>query len=724
MCKQQGSSWRRLALGMGMLALAPVAFAQEAAPPADPGETAATAEVAAPESEAPTNLDTIIVTGQRTPLYVVRDVTAGALGARDSLDLPFSLTGYDQTLIQTQRATTLNELLRNDPSVQNFNFGGNYDFIAIRGFEASTTSSFRRDGLQTITLTDIPYENAERVEVLKGVSGFLFGFTQPGGTVNYVLKRPTRERFASLSTELRDNDGVYAHADLGGPVGRSGLGYRLNAAYEKQGDFSQFRDVERSIVSLALDYKPLEQLLLRVDADYQDKQLAAQPQIPLDDAGRIPEGFDPYNLFGVPWLTYDTRATNASLRADWQIAPNVSLTSQFNSASVERDAAFPFFDSLEADGDYEVGLSLGPARTQNFDAVSQQTFVTFELRAGRLAHTLVGGVYTSRLEGISCGYFADVPTYTGNLRDPVHPTNPGRDAFGEVPPGDACPQVTDQTHVYASDTISLGERWRAILGLRYVDYDASSSGAFVSAFKERVTTPTYALLFKPLPSATLYVSYAESLEEGGAASEEDDNFPATLPPLKAEQWELGAKAEVLRGLNLATALFRIERPADYVDPASNRFGRFGEQTHTGLEFTASGAAARGLFVVGGFTWLNPELSKNQDPAVDGKRVTGVAELQASIFADWRLPKLPAVNVFGGVYHVGERAFDTANTLDVGSYTRLDLGAGYTTRAFGEGFSVQLNVDNVTDEFFYESVAYGGLTPGIPRVLKLTATLEL
>lgn len=662
-----------------------------------------------------------MVTGKREPLYKIDDVTAGALGAREILDIPFSISAFGQDLIKAQRVTTLNELLRNDPSVQNFNFGGNYDYIAIRGFETSTTTSFRRDGLQTITLTDIPFENKERVEVLKGVSGFLFGFTEPGGTVNYVIKRPTAVPFLYLDAEVREHEGWYGHVDAGGPIPGTTLGVRFNAAYEKVGDFTHNRDLERYLLSGALDWRPVDRLTLRFDAEHQYKEIAAQPQIPLTTAGSLIEDFDPLTLLGAPWLRYETWATGLGFRADYELGDAWIVTSQWNYADLERNAAFPYIESLEPNGDFVGVPLLGPKESQNSDGYSQQTFVSGDVATGALAHRIVAGIYSAKDDAVFCGYFPEGPRYQSNVFNPVYPAPT---PFGALDPARSCPQTNEQFHVFASDSVSLGD-FELIAGARYVDYQYRSTGRFVSNYADDVITPSVALIYKPAERVRLYASYAQNLQEGGQAPNDPDvvNAGEALPPLKAEQYEIGAKAELLAGVNVAAALFRIEKPADYVDPATNLFGRFGEQVHQGVEMTASGQLTRSLSVVAGAMFLHAELAKNEDPAINGNRPFNVPKFQANAFIDYALPWVPGLAVNAGLFHVGSRQFNTANSLSVGGHTRLDLGARYAFRAGGTPIVVRLNVDNVADEFYWESIAYGGLTAGVPRTVRLSAQVE-
>lgn len=122
---------------------------------------------------------------------------------RDTQDVPFSIGSYSTDTVQSQRARTALDVLKNDPSVSAVTYAASFDGVAVRGFSANTFNNVRRDGLLANVYADVPLENKERIDVLKGVSGFLYGVGDPSGLVNYVTKRPTRDHLLSVTGELR-----------------------------------------------------------------------------------------------------------------------------------------------------------------------------------------------------------------------------------------------------------------------------------------------------------------------------------------------------------------------------------------------------------------------------------------------------------------------------------------------------------------------------------------
>lgn len=109
------------------------------------------------------------------------------------------------------------------------------DNISIRGFPIDWTNTMRRDGMPVAPYYDLPLENTERIDVLKGPSGFLYGVNSPGGTVNYVMKRrratASRARppscAATTATTTRSTRAARSATAISAPLqrrGRKGFG--------------------------------------------------------------------------------------------------------------------------------------------------------------------------------------------------------------------------------------------------------------------------------------------------------------------------------------------------------------------------------------------------------------------------------------------------------------------------------------------------------------------
>lgn len=680
---------------------------------------------AAQDSEVPTAasepqaLERVIIQTKRRALYNNRDVNAGALGVQDLHELPFSIGSFSSELIDNQRARTVLDVLKNDASVQATSYGGAYDNISVRGFSNNGVNSVRRDGLLTTIYSDIPLENKDRVDVLKGLSGFLYGVGEPGGLVNYVLKRPARTPFTSLQFEARSHGGLYTNVDHNLVSGDGIVGVRLNAAAENQGDFTHAGDLSRTLFAGAVDIRLGAQSLLRLDFDYQEKQIASQPLLPLLadgsllDAGRL----DPRTLLGQPWMRYTSRAGNLGARLEHSLSDQWNLIAQAALSRMARDARWVDVYVLGVDG--RIGNSFDDgdywiSPNDRYTTLAAQVFLDGRVQAGRFSHDIVAGLADARMR-LQDGSAIALTNQTGNIFAPAdipEPVLPG--------PGSGNNDARQrQPALFVSDMVRLTPHWRVLGGLRHVAYrrDTRKADGESEQYHEDVTLPSASVIWLPTPSATVYAGCNEGLEEGAYAPLGTGNAGERLNPIHSKQVELGVKLLVGEALSMNAAVFRSERPRQAID-TTNVFRTLGRQRHQGLELNVAGALGRAWSAVAGATWLDAVVTGTGD-ADDGKHPAGVARLQAHAFVDWRLAAVPGLSLNGGVFHVGGRPVDQANTVYVPAYTRLDAGARWATRINAQPTVWRLQVENLGDERYWAHVTFGKVMAAAPRTLRLS-----
>ena len=125
-------------------------------------------------------------------------------------DLPFSISAFTQQFITDIGARELNDVVVYAPGVTT----GSKEFtqgntrLSIRGFDGDVTP--QRNGFVGNRYVDVG--NIQRVEVVKGPSSLLYGQITPGGTVNYITKRPTKRAFTSIQQQVGTDN--YLRTDL------------------------------------------------------------------------------------------------------------------------------------------------------------------------------------------------------------------------------------------------------------------------------------------------------------------------------------------------------------------------------------------------------------------------------------------------------------------------------------------------------------------------------
>lgn len=254
--------------------------------------------------------------------YRVSDISSiGPWGKRSLQDTPYSMSIIPSDLIENTFITDMDQIAKINPVVQ-LNRSSSFDdtqFPIIRGF---SNFALIMDGMRLSAAPQgISLEDVERVEVLSGTSGFLYGSGNVGGVVNYVLKRPTAERLTKLTLGNYGGEQYFGHLDLGGPIdSRGAVRYRLNAVYQ-DGDTS-VRDQKRkkSLISGAIDWNVTPHFLLQLEGSRRDYQMnSTTMSFDFRAANLIPKAFDSRESYTPKWNYVDNKTDRASLKVSWKI---------------------------------------------------------------------------------------------------------------------------------------------------------------------------------------------------------------------------------------------------------------------------------------------------------------------------------------------------------------------------------------------------------------------
>jgi iron complex outermembrane receptor protein len=668
-------------------------------------------------------LPTIVVTAPKAGYAASDSAAAGALGARAILDTPFTVNVVTRQLIDDQQARLLTEVLRTDPAATT-SFGGgytSYQSVNLRGFGLSNTANFRRDGLPFTHLSETPFENVERVEVLKGLSGFLYGFASPGGIVNLVPKKPTNSPTRSVRLGYTSNALAAASVDLGGRLGADNrFGYRVNVAAEQGETAIDGAHLSRRFGSAYLDWRVTPGLVLALDLETHRIRPRGQPLYYQLAAGvPVPAAPDLSRLNGVSYSGYETRDDIIGLRADWVVAPGWTLALAAQDHDHRRDAWFPSATILNSAGDLRVNLSRDAL--QAYPNRSALAVLSGQVTTGPVRHELAFGVNWNSNENLR-GDYIDAPSYSSNLYSPVPaPASSLYALRAQYRAG-----TTHERGSFVADTLHLGERWQVLAGLRRAELSTRNynfSGAQTAAYDRGATTPSVAVVFKPSPGLAWYGSFVKGLEQGGRAPAGTVNAGEVFAPLESQQVEAGLKWQPRQSLLMTASLFRIDKGLGFTDPATNRFTQEGSQVHDGLEASVTGELGPALSVSAGYMLLDAVAKRTGNPAVEGRRPVNVPRHTATLLADWRVPALKGLAASVGWQYVGQRALDATNARFIPGYSLVNLGLRYDSAWLGRGTTLRAHVDNLFDKAHW-AAATPTLYAGLPRTVKLSVQVDL
>src|ERR1700677_1906266 len=279
---------------------------------------------------------TVVVHGEAKDDYLPESVTVGTLDGAALKDVPLSATVVTRDLLNDQVARLLSDVVKDDASVgDDYVPVGYYGDYQIRGFTIDLATGLEINGMTIAGEQDVPLENKERVELLKGIAGVESGVTSAGGLIDYVTKRPAAVGAVDMATDHRGT--AYGAVDLGRYFGRrKQVGARINMAGERIASYMNDTNGWRVVGAGAADWKLSPNALLKGDFEYQHKverdgsgyQLLGGTTVP--DINRI----YPSTMLGdQPWGppdTYDTFNTGArldyNLPRNWQLFAEAGLS--------------------------------------------------------------------------------------------------------------------------------------------------------------------------------------------------------------------------------------------------------------------------------------------------------------------------------------------------------------------------------------------------------------
>jgi iron complex outermembrane receptor protein len=666
--------------------------------------------------------------------YRVDTVSVGPLGRQPLQDTPFSINVVPSELIQNLQASSTADALKYDPTVRatlGSNISSNY--FMIRGFVISpfgTSSSAATDSMRESVLWN-PVEDKERIEVMNGPSGFLYGFASPGGLVNYVLKRPTAQPLADVTVGDYGGSQAYIHGDFGGPLDADGrFGYRFNLAGVDKGDVGVANEThERLLVSGALDWHLAPDTLWSFDISHIQRAIWGQQIIFMEgNVTAIPKAPDLSRNYGAPYNFTKDAYTKYGTELTSKLNDIVSVRAAFRYTEAE-DSDFAMRGNwLNNAGDYN--FQAQAKGTNTIDTTQGYGFLDSTFDTGPLKHTVTVGLSMDYAEarlaypnGNSTYIFP--PGFVSTIANPVYPSNP----YYQFPlggPTRATEQTTLQT-VIVSDQIALGKEWLLLLGGNFAHIDDKnwnvSTGLFASDYDRHQASPALALIYKPMPSLSLYTSYIEALQGGPTAPVGTANVNQVLAPFVSQQVEVGAKAD-LGGASLNAAVFRIQKGNAFTDPVTNVYSLDGEEVHTGGEVTLGGKVTNDLTLIGGFTILNAEVTKTSTPGLSGKSPLGVPDVMGSIYAEYGVPLVPGLTLTAGVSYTDREWVNSLNTLSIPSVVLADIGARYKTNLYGAATTFRLQVNNLNGENYWTNKGDTQIYPGNPRTVAVSVEVGL
>jgi iron complex outermembrane recepter protein len=653
------------------------------------------------------------------------------------LDVPQSLVVISEDFIQDQNATSLDDLLRNVSGLTPFS---DYQDFTARGFRSGEDEvTFNGTKSNAVNFFASPnLHNIERVEILKGPSGVLYGSMEGGAMINMVTKSPKAISAKSFALSAGTYDDYSASADITGPI-NSKLLYRLTGHYDDAKSFRRFIHSKDWHIAPSLTWLPRSGTSLTAKAEYnvEDKDGARNrgTSALLDD------------IYGLPWDWSSNEPTDnarsdaytAELNLGQNLFSGFKLDATTRYAYSEYENAYHESRGFRCSGGTSPtsAASLAACQTNGFRLLMQREYrhqnfrwrnfgstgtVNGTVKTGPIEHRLlVGGdlTFKDRLTDPS-DYAASIHSTGGvvtslDLLDPVYNADPST-YVGRAP--DDSPFTRDYTDwgIHASNLITIIPQIKVLVGARYNDYFVRTANFRTGASDTQNRTSTtrrLGLVLQPLKWTTLYGNFNEGFKPQTASNDERGG---PFDPLVTRQYEGGFKLGFFGERLIASgSLYRIRKlnvvVPDPLPEMANHLAALGEVNSRGYEGDIVGTITPNWSVTANYAHNKTVISKDPRLTQVGASFPNAPRNQSAFWTRYDIPNLH-LGFAAGMTKVGKR--ETFDDAILPRYTVFD-GAVYFD---WNRYKFQLNAKNLTDERYF-SGGYQSyqLYSGSPRTIQ-------
>jgi catecholate siderophore receptor len=660
-------------------------------------------------------LDRVIVVGERQDYRVDRTSTATKTDT-PLRDVPQSITVVTEGLIDDQRMQSMADVVRYVPGVQMAQGEGHRDAPILRG--NTSTADFFVDGVRD----DVQYfrdlYNVERIEVLKGPSGMIFGRGGSGGLINRVTKQAEGSGIRELDLTVGSWGNRRLTGDLDHAVSDTAA-FRVTGLHEDSDSYRDHGRVERWAVNPTLSFRASDATTFAFGYEHFEDDRTVDRGVPSFQGRPLPTGESTF--FGQPEDSFSHARVDAlTATVSHAFGDDARLVNRTRYADYDKFYQNVFPGTYDAASNQVAIVAYNNLTTRR--NLLNQTDLTFSARTGGIGHTFLLGLELNRQETDNfrqTGYFPDVGSNATSavvtLPDTIYT---GPVVFRQSATDADNHGVAKTAAFYAQDQIEFSPHWQAIVGVRYDRFETDllnrRDGTRLSSSDDLVS-PRAGLIYKPREDLSLYASY--TIAHVPRAGEQLASLTVSnraLDPEKFRNSEVGLKWDVNDRLSASAAVYRLDRTNVAITDPDNpaRSLLVDGQRVQGMELGLSGKLTDAWQFMAGYAWQDSEV--RTPGAQDGNELGQVPE---NSFSFWnRYDFTPQWGVGLGAIHQDRVYVSTDNTVVLPGFTRFDAAVFYTVST---NMRLQLNVENLFDETYFASAhSNNNIMPASPRAVRV------
>ncbi len=689
-------------------------------------------------------LSEVLINGGKKNHFAKKENQQVSRLALKNLENPQVYTTISSELLKEQVVTNIDDALKNAPGIQPLwtSTGRGSDgagYFSLRGFAVQPRAL---NGLPGISNGSLDPANIDKIEVIKGPSGTLFGSTivSYGGLINITTKTPY-ERFGG---EINYTTGSYGlnrvTADINTPLNEDKtVNFRINTAYHSENSFQDAGFRKALFVAPSLLYKASDRLSFLINTEFLSNEATNATMLFLTRS-------TPLRVNNIDELGYDNKRSYTSNNLSIK-TPSFNLQGQMfykiNDSWTSQTAISK--TSAKSEGYYSYlfeGTTSFPAITegvvfaryinyQNSTTLAtdiQQNFIG-DFKIGNMRNRIVAGLdyFNRQIIDNGTGYIVNGRIYIGN--DDLQTVN--ENVFGITNPaqyittgdnGKLSKNATDALlagatvnnsktkqevySAYVSNVINFLPSLSAMASLRVDRFMNAQNGTY----NQTALSPKFGVVFQPiLDKVSLFANYMNGFTN--VAPAEDINgttrTPRVFNPEHADQLEFGTKLNLFGDKLYGTFNYYKIKVTDRVYNIRNSatditYFQNGAQKNEGFEAEIIANPISGFNIVAGYSYVDANVTKGDATTVGYRPTSAGAYNTANLWASYRFQEntLKGFGIgFGGNYS-GENKIThgaVTGTFTIPEYTVLNSSIFYGN----DKFNLTLKIDNIANVDTYD-----------------------
>ena len=555
----------------------------------------------------------------------------------------------------------------------------------------------------------------DRVELVKGANGLMTGAGNPAIAINMIRKHANaKELTGTLSSSYGSWNAWNSMADISAPLNADGtVRGRVVVKHESTDSFADLYEKENNLFYGVLDADLTDSTYVSVGASYQelDRSGIKWGGLPAFYNDGSLTDFDRDLTVTSDWTYWNTNTTTVFAQFKQKLFNDITLNVNYDYREIDAETAVLYLWSESVDKTTNSSGGLYPyTDTSKTTQNNADVYISAPFTLGGLQQEVIAGFMYNQSE-LTDRYYGS-PTLDNGTID-FNNFTPSK-IIGSINNNVANPSnKTTQTGVYLAGKFTLLEPLKLVTGVRVSNWEYESEDGNGNRKYNNKVTPYAGLIYDFLEDYSWYASYTEIFKP----ENKQDANQQYLDPREGKSYETGLKGEFFdKQLNASMSVFLTQQ-----DNVAEKIGSI----KIGDEFKDVYSSTDSVESKGFEIELDGKITNNWDMSfgvahfnvedANGKKVqTTAARTSANLFTKYTLDKW---SLGGGLNYKSEAYKDeAARRITQDAYVLANLMAAYQV---DQNIKLQLNVNNLFDEKYYEGLGKNSMVYGAPRNATLT-----